>query len=163
MSQPRNRLVSLSTTIGAWCTDIFTHLSLLPLSNLLYCSHRRVVSWCDPALTAQRPLPILQSQWWPDSPHSDNDHTRLKRDYPGCQDIRCVVEFFLVQTDSSASCLYYKCFTTDPHCRTWNQQGSLCFITYLKVEILRGKECVETTHIQSTIVRRVKKSEHIHI
>lgn len=121
---------------------IFTHLSLLPLSDLLYCSHRRVVSWCDPALTAQRPLPFLQSQWWPDCPHSDHDHTRLKRDYPGCQGIWCVVVTLSCADWALCFLLVLQCFTTDPHCRTWNQQGSLGFITYLKVEILRGKECV---------------------
>lgn len=143
--------------------NIFTRFSLLPLSYLLYRSHRRVVSWCDPALTAQRPLSVLQSQWWPARPHSDHDHKRLKRDYPGCQGIWCVVVFFSCADWSLCFLLELQCFTTDPHCHGWNQQGSLGFITYLTVVILRGKEGVETTHIQSTIIRRVKKSECIHI
>lgn len=81
------------------------HYCTLPCLIILHCSHRHVVSWCDPALTAQWSLPILQGQRRPDRSYSDHDHTGLQRDHPGCQIIWCVLVFFTSELEASASLL----------------------------------------------------------
>lgn len=91
-----NRVQVQNTRITLWGMFGLLHWTKLDFCHPFFTvnvfhpafSHRCVVSWSHPALPAQWPLPVLQSQWWPDCSHSDHDYTRLQRNHSGCQGIR---------------------------------------------------------------------------